>query len=160
MPDSSHRATIIAAVIAAVGTIAAAALTNWDKIFPPAQPPSSSGSPQVARADARPPAEPTPNIGGVWRDLNFPSNGSQITQRGGSFEFTRWGVLPSGIRFESSGNGTISGLRVTSTYSARYQSGAASTGSCSGTVSPDGTRMDLTCQDSLLGAFSAPAMRQ
>jgi hypothetical protein len=104
--------------------------------------------------------DPTLQISGVWRDGNYPNNGSQVTQHGNSFSFTRWGVLPNGIRFESSGSGTIVGQRFTSRYNARYQSGDTSAGDCSGTVSTDGLRMELTCRDSLLGIFPVTAIRQ
>jgi TIR domain len=104
--------------------------------------------------------DPTLQISGVWRDGNYPNNGSQVTQHGNSFSFTRWGVLPNGIRFESSGSGTIAGQRFTSRYNARYQSGDTSAGDCSGTVSTDGLRMELTCRDSLLGTFPVTAIRQ
>jgi hypothetical protein len=104
--------------------------------------------------------DPTLHISGVWRDGNYPNNGSQVTQNGNSFSFTRWGVLPNGIRFESSGSGTIAGQRFTSRYNARYQSGDTSAGDCSGTVSTDGLRMELTCRDSLLGTFPVTAIRQ
>ena len=104
--------------------------------------------------------DPTLQISGVWRDGNYPNNGSQVTQHGNSFSFTRWGVLPNGIRFESSGSGTIAGQRFTSRYNARYQSGDTSAGDCSGTVSTDGLRMELTCRDSLLGTFPLTAIRQ
>jgi hypothetical protein len=100
------------------------------------------------------------HIGGVWRDANYPNNGSQVTQDGTSFSFTRWGALPNGTRFESSGSGTLIGQRYTSRYNARYQSGDLSAGDCSGTVSSDGLRMELNCRDSLLGMFSLTAIRQ
>jgi hypothetical protein len=102
----------------------------------------------------------TAHIAGVWRDGEYPDNGSQITQDGTNFRFTRWGVLPNGVRFESSGSGTIAGQHYTSRYSARYQSGATSAGDCSGTVSPDGLRIALNCRDSLLGTFPLTAIRQ
>ena len=112
---------------------------------------------RIARERA---VDTTVHIGGVWRDGEYPNNGSQITQDGTSFRFTRWGVLPNGIRFESSGGGTIAGQHYTSSYSARYQSGATSEGDCSGTVSPDGLRMALNCRDSLFGTFPLTAIRQ
>jgi TIR domain len=102
----------------------------------------------------------TLHISGVWRDGNYPNNRSQVTQDGNSFSFTRSGVLPNGIRFESSGSGTIAGQHYTSRYNARYQSGDTSAGDCSGTVSTDGLRMELTCRDSLLGTFPVTAIRQ
>ncbi len=106
------------------------------------------------------PAESILDIKGVWRDSNYQSNLSHINQDGNSFNFQRRGVLPNGTRFESVGSGTITGHRFTSHYKATYQGGVTSVGDCSGTVSPDGMRMEIICSDSLLGPFSSPAFRQ
>ena len=185
MPESSQRIAIVVAVIGVIGTLGAALISNWDKIFapspqsarkidspqtkqiepqPPAEPtprsPRKIDSPQARQTEPRPRAEPISNISGLWRDSDYPSNTSQITQDGNSFHFRRSGVLPNGIRFESSGSGTITGQRFTSNYNARYQSGATSVGDCSGTVSPDRMRLELTCRDSLVGAFPVTAIRQ
>jgi hypothetical protein len=43
MSESSQRVTIVVAVIGVVGTIAAALIGNWDKIFPPT-PPAADGA--------------------------------------------------------------------------------------------------------------------
>ena len=112
---------------------------------------------RIARERA---VDTTPYIGGIWRDVEFPNNGSQITQDGNRVRFTGWGVLPNGNRFESSGSGTVDGHNYTSSYGARYASGATSAGNCKGTVSPDGLRMELNCSDSLLGALRLTAIRQ
>ena len=176
MADSSPRIAIAVAVIALVGTLGAALIANWDKIFEPSprpaprvessQParneprPLEEPAPRTTPTEPRPSAEAVPSIVGVWRDSNYPGNGSRITQDGNRFRFTRWGVLPNGTQFESSGSGTITGRRFTSSYTARYQNNATSAGDCSGTVSPDGTRMDFSCNDSLLGTFPVIAVRQ
>ncbi|MDJ0900497.1 MAG: hypothetical protein QNJ55_16980 [Xenococcus sp. MO_188.B8] len=47
MADSNGRTTVIVALIGLVGTIAAAALANWDKIFPP----PTSPLPQSAQGE-------------------------------------------------------------------------------------------------------------
>jgi hypothetical protein len=100
MPESSQRIAIVVAVIGVIGTLGAALIGNWDKIVAPSpQRPPKIDSPQNTRSEPRPPAETVPNIGGVWRDSDSPSNGSQITQDGDRFHFTRWGVLPNGTRF-------------------------------------------------------------
>lgn len=112
------------------------------------------------RTEPPPRAEPIPNIASLWRDRDYPGNGTQVSQSGTSFRFTRWGFLPNGARFESSGSGTISGQNFTSDYRARYQSGQTSVGNCSGTVSPDGLRIEQRCSDSYLGKFSVESVRQ
>ncbi len=112
------------------------------------------------RTETRPPASSIPNIAGIWRDSNSQSNGGQITQNGSRFDFSRWGVLPNGVRFESVGTGTISAGRFTSQYNATYQTGFISAGSCSGTISSNGTRMDMTCTDNVLGVFPVTSFRQ
>ncbi len=161
MPETNHRIAIVVAVIGVIGTLGTALIGNWDKMFPPPQPtPPIMVTPQPTRAESQSTAEPIPNIVGVWRDSNYPSNGSRITQDGNSFHLTSWGVLPNGIRFESSGSGTITGQRLTSKYTSRYQTGAESVGDCSGTVSPDGKRMDVNCKDSLVGVFPLTSVRQ
>ena len=131
MPDSSPRVAIAVAVIALIGTLGGALFANLDKIFGPSPGPAPTiESPQTARSEPRPseapaprtsrtdpppsPAESVPNIGGVWRDSNYPSNGSRVTQDGNRFRFTRWGVLPNGTQFKSSGSGMITGQRFTS----------------------------------------------
>ena len=161
MAESNYRVAIVVAVIGVIGTLGAAFIGNWDKIFAPS--PKSSpkiDSAQTTRVEPRPPAEAIPNIGGVWRDSNYPINGTRITQDGNMFHFTRWGVLPNGTTFESSGSGTIAGQRLTSNYNARYKSGATSEGGCSGTVALNGMHMELNCTDSLLGTFPGDASRQ
>ena len=69
-------------------------------------------------------------------------------------------MLPNGVRFESVGTGTISAGRFTSQYNATYQTGGISSASCSGTISSNGTRMDMTCTDNVLGVFPVTSSRQ
>jgi hypothetical protein len=202
MAESGHRGAIVIALIGVAGTLGAAVISNWDKLFAPAsrsgpasetrpagdarparesspadeaRPASESRSP--ARSEPAPSVEPArraesraskplpapahvPSITGTWRDSDNPGSGSQVTVEGNGFRFTRWGVLPNGVRFEAQGSGTLTGQRFTSTYRARYQSGDSSTGSCAGTVSADGQRMEMSCRDSLLGTFPVTALRQ
>lgn len=185
MAESGHRGAIVVAAIGVVGTLGAAVIGNWDKIFPPdgrlgpanesrpandSRPaPRSEPAPPVeparpARAESRAAAVPVPaapsGISGTWRDSDNPANGSQVTVEGNAFRFTRWGVLPNGVRFEAQGSGTLDGHRFSSTYKARYQSGDTSAGACSGGVSADGLRMEMSCRDSLLGTFPVTALRQ
>jgi hypothetical protein len=152
MLQSNQRIAIVVAVIGVIGSLGAAFIANWDKFLVPSpQPPPKIDSPSP---------DSIPNLGGLWRDSSNPNNSSQISQDGNSVHFTRWGLLPNGIRFESSGSGVITGHGFTSSYNAKYESGATLTGDCSGTLSPDGRRMELNCSDSLLGAFSVTAIRQ
>jgi hypothetical protein len=100
-----------------------------------------------------------PKIAGKWRDSDSRAV-SQITQDGNTFSFARWGALANGTRFQSSGRGTISGQRFTSTYYAQYQTGEDSSGECSGSISGDGMHIQLECSDSLFGAFAGAANRE
>ena len=100
-----------------------------------------------------------PNIGGVWSDLNSPSNTYQITQDGNNFQFTGLGMLSDGTRFVSSGSGTITDQLLKSNYDIKFNSGSKSKGSCSGTVSLDGTRIVSTCIDSLSGPYFITMIR-
>ncbi len=102
-----------------------------------------------------------PSISGVWRDVENPSAVSRINADGGRFDFTRQGILPNGVVFESAGSGVFTtGQSFTTSYSARYGSGLTSTGTCSGTMSTSARQMTLACRDSLLGVFSVSAVRQ
>jgi len=132
-------------------------------VAPAPQPKTPPAAPTARRpepAQTGPHSTAAANIGGVWRDDDYPSNGSRINQDGDRFSFTRWGILPNGVRFESSGDGKVIGRRISSSYRARYQSGDTSAGHCSGTLSADALRIDLDCRDSLLGVFSGGATRQ
>jgi hypothetical protein len=201
MAESGHRSAIVIALIGVAGTLGAAVISNWDKLFGPAsrsgpasetrpagdarparesspagdtraasesRPPArSEPAPSVepARVESRPsrpqpPPAAAPSITGTWRDSDNPGNGSRVTVEGNGFRFTRWGILPNGVRFEAQGSGTLTGQHFTSTYRARYQSGDASTGTCTGAVSADGQRMEMSCRDSLLGTFPVTAFRQ
>ena len=161
MSESSHRTAIVVAVIGVFGSLGAALIGNWENIFAPSpQPSPRSNSSKLPETKLSPQRKTILNIDGIWRDSNYPSNGSEITQNGNNFSFTRWGVLPNGIRFESSGSGKITGQNFTSNYRARYESGATSAGDCSGTLSLDGMRMKLNCRDSALGVFPVTAIRQ
>ncbi|MCP9836131.1 hypothetical protein KBY84_01325 [Cyanobium sp. N.Huapi 1H5] len=163
MADPSHRVTITVAIIGLVGTLGAALLSNWDKIFTRApQPPVEDHQLPKPPKDPieTPSANPTPNISGNWRDSDNPDNGTKVSQVDSRFAFTRWGTLPSGVRFESSGTGSLVGSRLMSRYTAKYQSGDVSSGGCNGSVSADATRIEQSCSDSLLGAFTNIAERQ
>lgn len=163
MADPSHRVTITVAIIGLVGTLGAALFSNWDKIFTRApQPPVEDHQLPKPPKDPieTPSADPTPNISGKWSDSDNPGNGTKVSQTDSTFAFTRWGTLPNGVRFESSGTGSLVGSRLTSQYAATYESGKISSGKCNGSVSPDATRIEQTCSDSWLGAFTTIAERQ
>lgn len=176
MAEGSHRVTVIVALIGLLGTLGAALLGNWDRVFPRAAPaaamPASGpgagstegdGSPVPAdeRRTTPTPASTTVSIAGVWSDRLYPGITSRISQRGARFDFVRGGPLPDGGgRFESEGSGRIDGSRVESRYRTRYADGTASSGSCLGTVDLAGTRMDLFCDDTLLGSFPVRVERR
>ncbi len=173
MAELTPRVAIAIAVIGLVGTLGAALIANWDKLFPAgreplptrevprAEPPQPSVNPPRAQ-----PSAPTgavapqvPNIAGTWRDTEYPVVG-QVIQDGRQFRFVRRGALTNGVGFESSGEGTIDGTQISNRFDTRYQTGAVSTGGCTGTLTADGNRLDLTCTDSLLGTFPVTAVRQ
>jgi hypothetical protein len=199
MADANPRTALVVAIIGLVGTLGAALITNWTKIFPTTAPeptvpmeyrPAASGSPAPARpaepapaglpvtsvrpepvgrpssnapapnAPASPPAAPAVSLTGVWVDVGAPMNQSEMTQSGQSFSFRRRGALANGQPFEATGTGTIVGLSVNLAYTARYAFNTQSTGQCSGSVSSDGTRLDLQCQDTMLGTFAGTSLRQ
>jgi hypothetical protein len=47
-------------------------------------------------------------ISGVSRDIDNFNNITQIAQHGGAFQFTRVGTLPNGLRYKSTGSGSLS----------------------------------------------------
>ncbi len=112
------------------------------------------------KAKAEPPPPRIPNIAGLWQDANYPTNGSEITQNGDRFDFNGWGYLPNGVQFRSAGSGSVSAQSFTSHYNMTYQTGFSSTGNCSGTVSADGARMQMSCTDTMLGTFPITSLRQ
>ena len=131
----------------------------------PVAPPANSVPAAANPVSAAPPeySAPSPtavNITGVWRDINYAGVIDQVMQDGRSLRLKRWGVLPNGIGFESTGEGTIDGTHISHRYSTRYQTGAVSTGSCTGTAAADGSRIEGTCIDSLLGTIPVVTVRQ
>ena len=121
-----------------------------------AAPNSETGGLTSKLATGEPWPQPVPNIAGNWRYSDYRAV-SQITQNGNSFRFTRWGTLANGTQFRSSGTGTISGQRFTSSYNAKYQTGQTSWGTYSGSISGNGMQIQLDCSDSLFGAFAGAA---
>jgi hypothetical protein len=179
MADSSHRVTIAVALIGVMGTLGAAVIANWDEIFsrspqapvPPVPPAPAASAPAQPYREAEPAprpvtkstqpvrASPTLQVAGLWRDADNPANGTKIDQDGNRLQFTRAGILPDGVRFESAGTGALLESRITLRYVARYQTGSTSTGECSGSVSPGATQITLNCADSLHGTFVTVANR-
>lgn len=160
MSETNHPIAIVVALLGAIATLGAALIGNWDRIFPPSSDaPSTLAPPRAPPTASLPAVEPVARIEGLWLDRDHPGNRSSVLQEGNGFRFTRWGLLPNGAEFTSTGSGTIAGQRVSSSYVATYQSGATSTGDCSGVLSANGTRLELTCRDSLLGTFPIVAER-
>jgi len=96
------------------------------------------------------------NITATWREISpNPGNLSQITQEGNSFSFVVKGTA-LGQPFQSSGNGTIEGAQINSTYSSTIPS----TGYCSGTISYNGMQTKSICVDSVNGQFGTVWVRQ
>ena len=161
--------------IATLVLIALIVVANWPSIVVvptpvatapnPVAPPANSAPAAANPVSAVPPAYSAPsptavNITGVWRDINYAGVIDQVMQDGRSLRLKRWGVLPNGIGFESTGEGTIEGTHISHRYSTRYQTGAVSTGSCTGTAAADGSRIEGTCIDSLLGTIPVVTVRQ
>ena len=169
MAESSPRTAIIAAVITVTGSITVALIANWDKFSDSPKHVSAPASQAPASIPASTPAQsatpstdrvvPVINIAGVWRDPDNPANGSRITQEGNSFRVNSWGVVPQGIPFESAGSGTIAGQDVETTYTMTHPNGLRASGTCSGQVSRDGSRMTSKCSDNVLGTFVVSGVR-
>jgi len=99
-------------------------------------------------------------LSGTWRDVTYPGIVSSITQDGLQFRFTRTGVLPNGVGFQSNGGGAVSGDRVALQYLARYNNGQVSQGQCEGALSDARDSIELVCSDNLMGTFQSVSVRQ
>ena len=165
---NGSKTQIIVAALGLIGVLAGALFANWDKIFAPKPVPTLSSSPDgttmVVKSPEPPVADPAEdhntaaplpeiNLSGVWRD-NW-GNTSQITQQGSSYTYIAWGTACNGGFFKTTGTGTIRGNTVESDYQSNI-----SRGSCSGSVSSDGRRMTLICNDSVCNQFSSNAVKQ
>ena len=183
MPEPASRVPIIVAFIGVVGTVTAAVVANWDKLFhasptavvaapaataaqrTPAAPPENSQRtpalpPENSQRTLAPPPLVARTLSGTWRDAGDPATVSTLVQDGRALQFRRVGVLANGIAFESNGNGTVDGQQVATQYVARYQNGSASTGHCAGSVNATTDAIVLRCSDSWLGTFDSTAVRR
>lgn len=152
MPDNNQKIVIVTAVIGLVGTLGAAIINNWHKQVATPQP--------TAVLANTPPTPETPDLTGSWHDRSYPNNGAKIIQTGKRFTYSRWGTLPNGTRYTSSGNGSIDDFNINLRYQARYSpTEILSTGDCQGSLTPDGGEMQLSCKDSLLGEFGGFSIR-
>jgi hypothetical protein len=177
---------LVAAGVAAVALVALVSTADWPRrstVVPqstaqpvstpePVPPAVVQTSRPASVAAATPPAPSVPqevavpvrssivNIAGTWRDVNYAGVIDQVIQDGRNLSLRRWGVLPNGIGFESAGEGTIDGTRISHRYNTRYQTGAVSSGTCTGSAAADGSRIEMTCVDSLLGTIPVNTIRQ
>jgi hypothetical protein len=159
-----HRTEILVAIISVSGVLGAALMANWDKLFPqPAlvapgvatravEPGTEPLSPRTVPAPAAPSAAAL-DISGVWRDVELGTT-FQISQQGNSYSFA--GSHPN---FRTYGRGVISGHALESTYQNNYANGTILTGSCTGTVSRDGSQTASVCVDSMYGQRSSAVVR-
>lgn len=161
MPDQSYRVPIIVAVIGVLGTLGAALIANWDKLFGHATQ-AAVPTASIAASPLTPvaPVVVTSSLAGTWIDAVNPGIISTIAQEGNALRFTRIGSLPNGVAFESNGTGTVSGQQVSTQYVAKYQTGITSSGQCAGSVLEQATTIDLRCTDSLLGSFQSTSVRR
>jgi hypothetical protein len=146
---SSHRTQIIVAVIGVIGVIAAAAIARWGL---PGGGDSTPSAPSRPSTQSEPSSRPASAISGRWVD-NW---GSQfaVTQSGSRFTYTGSGSACRGP-FTSQGAVTISGRTFEHSYRTAY-----STGTCTGTISADGSRSTSDCTDSVCGPFRSVSERQ
>ncbi len=165
MSEQSNQVAITVAIIGVVGSLGAAAISNWDKIAQPRLPlppdhRDGSESVKTPPPPPPPPPTPTPNLSGVWRDSVNPGNGSRVVQQGQTFTFQGWGTLPNGVGFQSTGTGSVDADRVSFVHKAQYQTGETSTGGCDGSVTSDASTITMSCTDTRIGAFPSRMYRQ
>lgn len=168
MAESNHNPTIIAAIIGVIGSIGVAIIANWDKLNGYRKPEEPTPI-QSTMAPVHPPITPQPppavptsiDISGDWYNPAAPAAGSShIEQQNDSFQFSGWGMMPQGIRYETQGSGNLAAQNLTYAYTALYQNGWVSQGSCNGTVTANGSRITATCSDTILGTFVSAGVRQ
>jgi len=157
---------------AAVAAPAPAPAPAQTQAATPVQAPAPAPAQAAAPAQSREPAPAeratalsapprVPTLTGTWREMNYPGIVSNLTQDDGrQFRFTRSGVLPNGMGFQSNGAGFLTGRQVALQYVTRYYNGQASQGQCEGTLSDDADAIELFCADSLMGSFQSMSVRQ
>jgi hypothetical protein len=157
---SNGKIQIIVAVIGLVGALGAAYinLVGTEKLENNTDKHNNTNS-YDRNNSSREKQNQIPDIDGYWRDSIYPSNTSKIRQNGNIYSFSADGFL-NGIKFTSSGNGTITGNIITSKYRTRYLNGSSSTsGACSGTISSDTMRIVMSCRDQYLGTYPLTSIR-
>jgi len=102
--------------------------------------------PKALRGDAKPLEEyPVPSLSGSWADKDFPQLKLRLTQSGNKFTVNRDGDRGKVIVREQI-RGTMEGRAVTATYINNDPNKIRPVkGKCSGAVSVDSTRIQLTC---------------
>lgn len=172
MPDGSKQhsgwqsiagtLTAIAAIITVI-TGLVAALRHDDTPKPSsAAPPVATTSPgqtqpgpsQLVTMPVQPRIQQF-SLSGLWRD-NWGTLTAMAQYPDNSFGFSAKGLSCQGTQFKSTGTGTLDGNKVKS----NYQSDLPSRGTCSGIVSPDGTQITSTCEDSMCGRSVSSSVRQ
>ena len=166
MSETDSKIAVVIAVIGVVGTLGAAVIANWDKIFPhsPKRDAIENDSikpPPTSKPinEATPQPEDLLTMNSVWHDVGALDNKTRILQRGDKFEFTRWGVLPTGEGFEATGSGEYRGQNVTTKYTAKYEKGSTSGGTCIGQLTLNNV-IKLDCHDSRFDNYSYSFVRE
>lgn len=157
------RFLLVAAALVAIALVGVVALNRLPEESDAAAGESTEPEDSLAlpwdSSQPRPRDRPIPDVAGIWVEGDDSTTGFQIDQDGHSVDFRRWGILPNGSQFESTGRGTIDAELATIYYRTTFQTGIDSEGDCSGVLSADGREMQLDCRDSLLGDFAIVAAR-
>jgi len=157
LPSSTQTSTSLQSAAPAASTHLPSDRSATDQPGAETHPGSTSSSsqpkttPAADTSEAPPTASPSesvheliPNVSGTWHDA---AGVTYVVKQQGS----RFTVSAYGVGARSEGTGTISGSTYQSVYSAVYANGVRSTGRCSGMISVDGTAIEGTCFDSVLG---------
>lgn len=157
LPPSTQSSTSLQSAAPAASTGTPSDRSATEQRGAETRPGASSSSPQprttptADTSEAPPittPGEPAhehiPNVSGTWHDA---AGVTYVVKQQGS----RFTVSAYGVGGTSEGTGTISGSTYQSVYSAVYANGVRSTGRCSGMISADGSAIEGTCFDSVLG---------
>jgi hypothetical protein len=162
---NAQRTQVLIALIGVVGALGAAALANWDKLFPPPAAPSAPiavapvaiPAQQKTQVPVPQPAasEPVPlitvaDVSGLWVD-NFGSRYT-IRQEGSAFSFDAFNSM-NGVRV--TGRGTLNG----EAFDFEYNTNTQVVGGCKGTLSADRNTMAANCVDTETPAYELELKR-
>lgn len=103
-----------------------------------------------------------PTLTGVWNDVNYRINTSTIESSGTGYIYRRTGQMPNGDSFIATGTAEQERRSVVINYKAKFGSGNASSGRCTGQIVEDPENelhLMVDCDDSLLKSYKLDSVK-